>query len=200
MTSERVRDAYSALSAEYIDLHTGDWLAREDPTRLATRHLSGVTGRVLDLGCGPGHWTAHLHALGVDVAGVDLVPGFVAHARATYPGPSFDLGSMTELDVPDGTIAGILAWFSTIHLAPPELDGVLAGYRRLLSPGGRLVLGFFSADEQAPFDHRVLTAYRWPVDQLTERLRAAGFAEVERATWQHAGRPDRTYAAIAAVA
>ncbi|MGZ6827382.1 MAG: class I SAM-dependent methyltransferase, partial [Mycobacteriales bacterium] len=178
----------------------GDWLAREDPRGLVTRHLSGVTGRVLDLGCGPGHWTAHLHALGVDVAGVDLVPAFVAHARATYPGPRFDLGSMTELDVPDGSIAGVLAWYSTIHLPPRELDGALSGYRRLLGPSGRLVLGFFSADEPAPFDHRVVTAHRWPVDLLAERLRAAGFAEVERATWQHTGRPDRTYAAVAAVA
>jgi hypothetical protein len=36
----------------------------------------------------PGHWTAHLHTLGVDVTGVDVVPDFIAHA-ADAPRPTF---------------------------------------------------------------------------------------------------------------
>ena len=39
--------------------------------------------RVLDLGCGPGQWSAYLHSLGAEVVGVDLVEEFIAHARAT---------------------------------------------------------------------------------------------------------------------
>ena len=41
------------------------------------QHLLGLDGRVLDLGCGPGHWSAFLHARGADVTGVDQVPEFV---------------------------------------------------------------------------------------------------------------------------
>jgi SAM-dependent methyltransferase len=194
-----VRDAYSSLSEQYIGLFDGTWRDHEDDTALVRRHLTGLTGPVLDLGCGPGHWTAYLHSLGADVTGVDLVPEFIAHARATHPGPDFRLGSMTEVDVPDHSVAGILAWYSTIHLPPPELDRVLREYRRLLAPSGVLVIGFFDSDDDvAAFDHTVITAYRWPVDVFAERLSAAGFVERQRRRHRVPERPDRMYAAVAA--
>jgi len=194
-----VREAYAARAEQYTALVEGSWADDHEDSALVRRHLTGLAGPVLDLGCGPGHWTAHLHALGVDVAGVDLVPEFVAHARARHPGPDFRLGSMTELDVPDHSVAGILAWYSTIHLPPDELDQVLTAFRRLLVPGGVLVIGFFdSEDGVAAFDHAVLTAHRWPVDVLVERLAAAGLVEVERRRHQVPARPDRRYAAVAA--
>lgn len=197
--SSPVRDAYRTLSDQYIAMVEGSWPDDEVDTALVRRHLTGLAGPVLDLGCGPGHWTARLHASGADVTGVDLVPEFIAHARAHHPGPEFQLGSMTELDVADHTVAGVLSWYSTIHLPPPELDVVLMRWRRLLAPGGVLVVGFFAgADDVAAFDHTVLTAYRWPVQVLVGRLAAAGFTELERRQHQLPTRPDRTYAAVAA--
>ena len=160
-----VRDAYSSKSQQYIRVFDGNWHDHEDDTALVRRQLAGLAGPVLDLGCGPGHWTASLHSLGAEVTGVDMVPEFIVHARATYPGSDFRLGSMTELDIPDRSVAGILAWYSTIHLPPPELDRVLTEFRRLLAPSGVLVVGFFDSDDDvAAFDHKVITAYRWPVD------------------------------------
>lgn len=85
---EPVRDAYASMSEQYIDMFGGG-VAQDEAdgdVALVSRHLTGLPGRVLDLGCGPGHWSAHLHGLGADVVGVDLVPEFVAHARRTHPG------------------------------------------------------------------------------------------------------------------
>ncbi|MDP9794932.1 SAM-dependent methyltransferase [Catenuloplanes nepalensis] len=201
MTTQPVRDAYSSKSEQYIALFDGDWRTFADETALVREHLVGVEGRVLDLGCGPGHWTAYLHARGADVTGVDLVPEFVDHARATFPGPEFRLGSMTELDVADRSVAGILSWYSTIHLPPEELDRVLADFHRMLVQDGKLVIGFFDSDDTVTaFDHAVLTAYRWPVDEFSARLAKAGFRELRRLRQQFPDRPDRRYAAIAASA
>ncbi|WP_247673733.1 class I SAM-dependent methyltransferase [Micromonospora sp. C51] len=189
------------MSAQYIALFDGGGQAHANDTALIRDHLGGLDGAVLDLGCGPGHWTAYLHSLGVEVTGIDLVPEFIDHARANFPGPAFRLGSMTELDVPDHSVAGVLSWYSTIHLPPPELDHVLTEFRRMLTPSGRLVIGFFdSEDEVAEFDHKVLTAYRWPVDEFSARLTRAGFTELQRLQQQIPDRPDRRYAAIAATA
>jgi SAM-dependent methyltransferase len=196
-----VRDAYSTMSRQYIGLFDGGWQDHEEDTALVRRHLTGLSGPVLDLGCGPGHWTAYLHSLGARVTGVDMVPEFIAHAQATHPGPEFHLDLMTELDVPDHSVAGILSWYSTIHLPPPELDRVLGVFRRLLQSSGVLVVGFFDSDDGvARFDHKVVTAYRWPVDILAEHLAQAGFIEVQRVQHQIPERPDRKYAAIAAQA
>ncbi|MBU2664641.1 class I SAM-dependent methyltransferase [Actinoplanes bogorensis] len=187
------------MSEQYIGLFGGDWKALDDDTALIRGHLAGLDGPVLDLGCGPGYWTADLHAQGADVTGVDMVPEFITHARATFPEARFRLGSMTGLGLDDRTVAGILSWYSTIHLPPAELDRVLGEFRRMLVPGGKLVIGFFDSDDEvAPFDHKVITAYRWPVDEFSARLARSGFTEVQRQRQQFPDRPDRRYAAIAA--
>ena len=194
-----MRDAYASVSRQYIELFDGDWGAHEVDAAFLRQHLARSPGPVLDLGCGPGYWTAHLHALGVEVTGIDMVPEFVDHARARHPGLDFRLGAMTEVDVPEHSVAGLLSWFSTIHVPPAELAAVLAGFRRLLAPAGTLVLGFFASDDEiSAFDHAVITAYRWPAGLLAERLAEAGFEEVERLERQAADRPDRTFAAMAA--
>ncbi|PRY18633.1 hypothetical protein CLV70_1479 [Pseudosporangium ferrugineum] len=106
---------------------------------------------------------------------------------------------MTDLGLPDHSVAGILSWYSTIHLPPPELDGVLTEFRRLLAPSGKLVIGFFDSDDEvAAFDHKVCTAYRWPADEFSARLTRTGFTELQRVQQQFPDRPDRKYAAIAA--
>ncbi|MCX4385515.1 class I SAM-dependent methyltransferase [Micromonospora peucetia] len=199
MNVEQVRDAYASVAGLYIELFGTSQQAHTDDLALIGRHLSIQPGNVLDLGCGPGHLTGYLRSLGVDATGIDMVPEFIAHAKATHPTGKYQLGSMRSLDVESGSIAGILAWYSLIHLPPQDLDGALAEFRRVMTPAGTLVIGFFDGDEIAAFDHKVVTAYRWPVDELSERLTRAGFTEVER---QH--RPGdgthRPHAAIAAVA
>ena len=198
MNDQRIRDAYTRKVDDYIALFDDDWQADPEDIDLIEGQLSGLSGPVLDLGCGPGHWTAHLHSIGAEVTGVDLVPGFLDHARTHHPGPDYRLGSMTELDLPDRCASGILAWYSTIHLPPPELDRALVEFRRLLAPSGRLVLGFFDSDDEvAAFDHAVATAYRWPIDVLAQRLADNGFTELQRLTHRFPERPDRAYGALA---
>jgi SAM-dependent methyltransferase len=170
-----------------------------DDLALIARHLSNRLGGVIDVGCGPGHLTAHLRSLGVEATGIDLVPEFIDHARASYPEGRYELGSMHELPTPDNVVTGILAWYSLIHLAPEELDGALAELHRALVPGGKLVVGFFDGDSVEAFEHKVVTAYRWPADEMSARLTQAGFTEIERET-RPAELGHRPHAAVAAIA
>ncbi|KAB1909739.1 class I SAM-dependent methyltransferase [Micromonospora tulbaghiae] len=199
MGSRQVRQAYGSVAELYIGLFGTTGQVHDDDLALIGRHLAGRPGPVLDLGCGPGHLTDHLRSLGVDATGIDMVPEFVAHARATYPGGRYLLGSLDDLAVADDSVAGILAWYSLIHLPPPDLDRVLAGFRRAIVAGGPLVVGIFVGDEIGAFDHKVATAYRWPVDEFSARLRQAGFAEVERLT-RLDDATHRSHAALVAVA
>jgi SAM-dependent methyltransferase len=139
-------------------------------------------GTVADLGCGPGHITAHLHGLGLAAFGIDLSSEMVALARQAHPGLRFDEGSMTALDLADGALGGILAFYSVIHTPPRDLPVVFAEFHRVLAPGGHLMLGFFAGDDPRPreFDHKVTLAYRWSPGSLMDLLRQAGFVEVAR--------------------
>jgi len=196
---EQVRQAYASVAGLYIGLFGTTQQVHADDLAFIGRHLAGQPGTVLDLGCGPGHITGYLRSLGVDATGIDMVPEFIAHAQAAHPSGRYQLGSIENLDVANHSIAGILAWYSLIHLPPQNLDGVLAEFRRAVAPAGMVVLGLFNGDEVAAFDHKVVTAYRWPVDELSERLTRAGFTEVERLKRPSEG-THRPHAAIAAIA
>lgn len=140
---------------------------------------SSVRGRVLDAGCGPGQWTHFLSELGADVYGIDLVPEFLERARSSYPGLRFEVQSIDAIEESDNALGGILAWFSTIHYEPGQVQRPLDEFSRVLRPGGLLALGYFEAAEVGPFDHAVLRAYRWPADEIQRRLEQAGFDVLE---------------------
>lgn len=199
-----VRRAYGAMADRYVELFGDSALVHPDDLALIERHLRVERGVVLDVGCGPGHITEHLCSLGVDAIGIDPVPEFVDHARTARRSGRYVLGAVPGLPVADGSAAGVLAWYSLIHLLPTELDAALTELRRALAPAGTLVVGFFDGDERdgvVPFQHKVVTAYHWPVDEFSARLAMAGFTGVER--WQRPGSTDaghRPHAAIAAVA
>ncbi|MFB7667016.1 class I SAM-dependent methyltransferase [Kitasatospora sp. NPDC056138] len=103
-------------------------------------------GRVADVGCGPGHVTAYLQSLGVDAFGIDVSPGMVDVARAEHPGLRFEVGSMTALDLADESTAGVLAFWSLIHVPDDAVPTVLSGFRRVLRPGAPLLIGFHVGD------------------------------------------------------
>lgn len=189
------------MAEQYIELYDGTAHMHADDMDLISRHLSIRPGAVLDVGCGPGHLTAYLCSLGVDATGIDLVPEFIDHARAAHPDGQFKLGSVRSLPVPDGSVAGILAWYSLIHVRPDDLDEVLCELRRAIAPTGKLVIGLFDGDEVVAFEHKVVPAYLWPVEEFAERLRRAGFAVVEGGQRpgidQSGQRPHASFAALA---
>lgn len=191
-----VIDAYAARAQEYADLlGTIEAMDAQDRRCIET-WAADVEGPILDAGCGPGHWTAHLAALGHDVRGIDPVPEFVEIARDSHPGLPYRVGSFADLHDTPGEWGGLLAWYSLVHLPPAEIPGVLASLREALRPAGHLLLGFFDGPRQEAFDHAVTTAQFWPAEQMATLLEESGFSvqEVQR----RANPGSRPHAAISA--
>ncbi|WP_189155377.1 class I SAM-dependent methyltransferase [Lentzea pudingi] len=173
---------YDSVAPLYAELFSDMLDTRPLERAMLSAFAELTNGPVADLGCGPGHLTAHLRSLGLDVFGLDLSPSMIALAREAHPDLRFELGSMTALELEDGVLGGVLAFYSVIHMPPPELPVVFAEFFRVLKPGGHLMLGFYAGDDPEPqeFDHKVTLAYRWSPATISELLRKAGFAEVGR--------------------
>lgn len=143
--------SYDTVAASYAD-YVRD-LLNQTPYERALLTLfrdlvqAAGGGRVVDVGCGPGRIAAHLNELGLDAAGIDLSPEMIEIARRDHPGLRFEVGSMTDLDLPDASMAGLVAWYSLIHIPDDEISSVFAHFRRVLQPGGLLLLGFHVGDE-----------------------------------------------------
>jgi SAM-dependent methyltransferase len=147
---------------------------------------SGIAGPVADLGCGSGRVTAHLRDLGLPVFGVDLSPAMVELAKREHPGLRFEVGSILDLDLPDGSVAGALAYYSIIHMPPERLPEAFAEFHRVLAPGGHLLVAFQVGDEplylERPLGHEVsLDFQRLQPDEVAGLLEAAGLTVRVRA-------------------
>ncbi|MGW3966324.1 class I SAM-dependent methyltransferase [Amycolatopsis sp. NPDC005003] len=176
--------AYDAVAVQYAEFAAEVWDKHALERAVWAAFADSVRGRgpVADLGCGPGHLTAHLRSLGLDAFGVDVSPAMIELARAAHPELRFEVGSMAALDLPDASLAGILSWYSLIHTPPAEIPGYFAEFARMSAPGGHVLLECFESGggPLTPFDHKVTTAYSWPLDELAGFAAAAGFTEVGR--------------------
>ncbi|MEU0181999.1 class I SAM-dependent methyltransferase [Streptomyces sp. NPDC006207] len=153
-----VRESYDTVAADYaaqVSTPDGlDPLSRAMLAAFAETVRTAGRGPLADLGCGPGYVTAHLAGLGVRAYGVDLSPRMVELARRAHPHLRFTVGSMTALDIGDGELGGVLAYYSTHHTPPELLPVVFAEFRRVLAPGGHLMLaGWVGEDEHLCPEH-----------------------------------------------
>ncbi|WBQ02100.1 class I SAM-dependent DNA methyltransferase [Kribbella sp. CA-293567] len=195
------RASYDAAAENYTEFVSGKLEGLPMMRAVLGAFAELVDGPVAEVGCGPGNITSHLASLGVEIRGIDLAPRMVEIARAAYPGLRFDVGSMTSLKLADGELGGLVAWYSIHHLPPGELPGVLAGFHRVLSSGGRLLIGTHAGDEE----RRLLTeAYGVPVryesfiqppERIVESIRSAGFT-ITAQLLEPGIRPGRSYLSV----
>lgn len=156
---------------------------------------------VLDLACGTGDFCRELEARRLRPVGLDLSLGMLQAARTDAP---LIQGDCLRLPFPERTVDGVTCGFALRNLV--GLEGFFTELHRVLRPGGRLGLLEVAEPEQAlpravhgiyfgrvvpliggllsdPAAYRYLprsVAYLPAVPTLLDRIRAAGFAEVER--------------------
>jgi SAM-dependent methyltransferase len=179
---DETRISYDTVAGNYADL-LRDALAGEPFQRgilalFAELVRAEGTGPVADIGCGPGRLTAYLQGVGLDAFGIDLSPGMIDVARRDYPGLRFEVGSMTDLDLADESLTGLLSWFSLIHVPDDEVPAVLAEFRRVLRPGAPILLGFHGGD--------------------TSRLKTEGYGGLPMNVWVHRRGPAKVGAWLTA--
>ena len=135
---------------------------------------------VCDVGCGPAHVARYLSQRGVKVMGIDLSPEMVAQARALNPSLEIRQGDMLGLDVPNESWAGIVAFYSIIHIPRANVVRALRELGRCLRPGGRLLMSFHIGDEvmhlDELWDHPVCMDFVFfRTDEMLGYLGDAGF-------------------------
>lgn len=183
-SGDATRASYDRVAAEYA-AHFADELAHKSLERdLLSEFARAVTGTICDVGCGPGHVAAYLHACGADAFGVDLSPAMVAVARRLNSGLHYEEGDMRSLPVADGALGGIVALYSLIHLPRDEVVVALREFARALAPDGLLLVGMHVGEEVVHRDEWwgqpvTLDFAFFTVEEMAGYLHAASF-EVER--------------------
>jgi len=154
----------------------------------------GAGRRVLEAGCGTGHWLAGLADADetTEVAGIDPSEGMLAHARTRLPDAELVQGRAEALPWDDASFDAVICVNAIHHFddAPAFIDET----RRVLRPGGGVLIVALDphrgVDEWWIYDWfegaLARDRARYPATERIRRwLRAHGFGAVETAEAQH---------------
>jgi SAM-dependent methyltransferase len=143
-------EAHSAVAAQFAQRYTG---LEGDPfqncflysrfrlDRWLNRYISdaGEGLRILDAGCGPGHYSSALQERGFRVTGIDGSEEMLAIARASSPGVEFKLADLTQsLPFADSSFDYIVCIEVLRYL--PDINRMLPELVRILRPGGTCLI------------------------------------------------------------
>jgi SAM-dependent methyltransferase len=144
-----IRDSYDRLAEEYARRIADELQYKPLDRELLDRFAKMTRGRgdVCDMGCGPGHVARYLRDAGASVFGFDLSPGMLEQARKLNSDIPFRQGNMLSLDIADGTLAGIAAFYAVVNIPRQSLPLVFREMRRVLRPDGLLLLAFHAGNE-----------------------------------------------------
>jgi SAM-dependent methyltransferase len=148
-STQALRTSYDLVAEEYTARIYGELADKPLDRALLDRFADSVRdhGPVCELGCGPGHVARYLHDRGVNISGMDLSPNMVAEARKQNPDIPFRVGDMRALEDADSFYAGVVAFYSLIHIPREEMLETLREIRRVLRAGGKLLIAFHIGEE-----------------------------------------------------
>lgn len=135
------------VAESYDDFYATPHGARVDVLERAAVDdlLTGLPrGRLLELGCGTGHWTEHFAQQGFDVMAIDPAEAMLDVARQRHPAVTFVRAAAERLPFADASFTAVAAMAVLEFVVDPA--AVVREIGRVLQPGGWFVGGFLNAE------------------------------------------------------
>lgn len=183
-----IQSGYDKVAADYAQQFINEQDTKPMDQVMLHRFADEVRGKgvVCDMGCGPGQVGAWLfeHCDLKQVIGIDLSPNFIAEARKLHPQLGFRQGDMLDLEELDNSWAGVTAFYCLIHIPHDQIVAALKEIKRVLKPGGVLLLTFHIGSEPyhstEAWGHEVSMVYNFfQADEFEGYLRDAGYERIE---------------------
>lgn len=130
--------AYDVVAASYADRFLDELDGKPRDRAVLDRFAAGIDGPVVDVGCGPGQIGAYVRGRRRPVFGADLTPAMARLATDRLDGAA--VADVRALPFADGSLAGVLAFYSLIHLPIADRPAAFTELARVLRPGGHLLV------------------------------------------------------------
>ena len=144
-------------------------------------HLAALARgpRVLELAAGSGVVTRELVARGLAVTATDLNQAMVDHGRLRVPEAAWETADALALPFADASFDEVVVSFGVMFL--PDKAAAFAEMRRVLVPGGRVLVSVWHTLETSFFEHELM-AELLPLEPGADFLRRTphGYADPDR--------------------
>lgn len=184
--TEGIRESYDWIADDYAREIYGELQHKPFDRQLLDRFAARIAGRgqVCDMGCGPGQVARYLRDAGAEGFGVDLSPRMVELARRLNPDIPFREGNMMALDLAEGTLAGIAAFYAIVNIPEESLPSVFREMHRVLAPDGLLLVAFHLGHEVVQKEELwgktvSMDFFFFQAPSIRQKLEAAGFVVEE---------------------
>lgn len=141
-------------------------------------------GKILDLGCGPGHHSKYFSSLGFDVVGIDLSVEMIEIARRESVKSVFQVMDILELNFEKDTFDGIWSSASLLHVPKIKMKFVLKKLKEILVDNGVLYISLKQGEGSEIFiDNRYGGVEKYYVyyhtEEIEKLLKNVGFNIIE---------------------
>ncbi len=178
---DETQKSYDRIARAYADEIYAELAGKPFDRQVLDRFAERVRGRgpVCDLGCGPAQIARYLRDRQVDVFGLDLSGGMLEQAQRVNPDLQFVQSSMLALGLRSETLAGVAAFYCIIHIPRARAVEALREIRRVLQPGGLLLITFHLGSEDSHHEEMLgqpvsLDVALFTTEEMNGYLRQAG--------------------------
>ena len=174
---DAMRSAYDQVAGKYEATFVDELDGKPRDRELLDGFGESMGDPIVDVGCGPGQIGAYIRRRGLYLIGLDISQGMAQ--RAAHRLDAAVVADMRLLPFASSSLAGLVAFYSIIHVRRSGLVEVLREFLRVLTPGGRVLFSAHQGHgefrrgeflgESVPF-----TATLFDLDELVSATRAAG--------------------------
>lgn len=178
---ENTKLAHNSIAKKYYEAY------KDDTTDFAyiDKFLNMCNKKILDLGCGMGHYSRYIKNKGFDVVGVDFSNEMLKIAKDNEPTIKFIESDICDLPQDlDKDFDGVLIAYVIQHLSKEETKETFMNLNKYLKADCKLLMLFRAGDnvltENEPFDPKfnyVIKEYN--VEEITQLLRECGYDVIE---------------------
>lgn len=140
---EMNKNAYNFLAEKYAK----EWFDKPD-TELVIKfmRLLQPNSKVLDIGCGPGHYSQLFSENGFNVKGIDLSESMVAIAKRMNPHIEFEVMDMQNMVFSENSFDALWLCSSFPHIHKSEAIQTLKGFHNVLTENGIIFVNAIIGD------------------------------------------------------
>lgn len=162
---QQTKKAHNAIAQKYYKLY------KDDKTDLLyfDEFLSNCKNKILDLGCGMGHYSNYMYSKGFEVTGIDFSEEMIKIAKGNNLNIQFLISDICNLEVLENKkYDGVVLAYVLQHLSKEEVDNLFYNIKNYLEVDAKILIflreGNLILEEEEPID----TKYKYIINEYTK--------------------------------